>query len=275
MTEVPHSGATIEQPWVIVWMANQDDARRVPQMYTRGHEGRCPFETALELAHRWAPAMQVMPVVLRSHKPWWFQPVESLPVENLAEQPFNRGTAPGILLALLRIYQKDSDARVILLSARGAERGTDRLDDALLRTGTNADIVVFGTGDGSAAAIDAHSGSWPTALGAADSDRDVIVAKVGALLQLFVDTQPELTDQFLALTGPALFDESALDRLYPFLPETDFESDVLRRATAVGSVPADAALGQAIGPKRADKGGRDSRATRSLGPAVGAPARSV
>lgn len=233
MKERPSKSASRNRPWVIVWTARQDDQQHIPHLYERGAEGRCPFEHALELAHSWAGPERVAPVVLRPHRPWWSQPVGSLPAENLAEQPFNRGSAPGVLLAVLRTYRKDPDAKVILLSADSDLRASLHLEEALEQVEGRDDIVLLARGgtSGMVTAYRRTDGKWRVTLEAGSTvGGGVIVASARALLQLFVDTQPQLTDQFLTtLTGPALFDDQALDQLYPFLPSTDFLAEVLAR----------------------------------------------
>ena len=202
------------EPWVIIWTEKQDEHCAVPLSFARGSEGRCPFEVTLALARALAPAERVSPVVLRPEKPWWRQPLDDVPSENWAEQPFDRGTAPGILLAILRIFRKDPLARIVLLAdQQGAER-LPEVDEALLQTADDSVLFVA-----------------PARMGRPAGQRGaVVIGSAQSLLQLFVETQPEVTEQFLtSLEGPLLFDGDALDRLYPFLPEIDFRAEVLAR----------------------------------------------
>ncbi len=242
MPEVSKQGKSKPGTWVIVWTAQENQVQRVPTPFNRGDEAQCPFEKALDLALTWAPKERVAPVVLRAEKPWWARPVDAVPAENLAEQPFDRGSAPGILLAVLRIYRKDRDARVVLLSAGSDLVASSHVNDSLSQVGGRDDVVILAQAQPAhgvaaprrqpVAAYRRVKGEWRLALRAGEArGGGIIVASAGALLQLFIDTQPELTDQFLTtLTGPSLFDEVALDRLYPFLPETDFHAGVLNRA---------------------------------------------
>ncbi len=242
MKNAPKKEVCSQKPWVIVWSEYGHSRDRIPRSFARSEEGCSPFEQAIRHAERWAARARITPVVLRPQKPWWSQPVESLPQENLAEQPFDRGSAPGILLAILRIYRKDPAARVILLSANCDAVAVEGVEHALAVLGRRRDVVVLapsetvagqdGVGQGSLLASRRVDGTWRVALDPTDArGGGIIVASAQALLQLFVDTQPELTDQFLTtLTGPSLFDDVALDRLYPFLPELDFCQEVLARA---------------------------------------------
>ena len=252
MSESSEQGLSNPKPWVIVWTAQADRYEAVPSLFDRGAEGQCPFERALGLAQTWATPDLIVPVVLRPQKPWWARQVGTMPVENLAEQPFNRGSAPGILLAALRVYRKERGARVILLSADSDLVSTSDVEESLEQVGDRDDVVVLAQAQLSHGATVASrppvtayrrvNGDWRMALRAGQArGGGIIVASAAALLQLFVDTQPELTDQFLTtLTGPSLFDEDALDRLYPFLPETDFQAGVLAAAlkTRASSPPA-------------------------------------
>jgi mannose-1-phosphate guanylyltransferase len=54
-------------------------------------------------------------VVASQHARWWRDSLSSLPLANLFVQPENRGTALGILLALLHILERDDLARVLVL----------------------------------------------------------------------------------------------------------------------------------------------------------------
>lgn len=236
------------RPWVVVWAPQSNNYARVPSTFDRSKGGHCLFDQAIEVAKVWGAADQIVPVVLRPHRPWWDQTVSGLPQENVAEQPFDRGSAAGILLAILRIYRRDPLARIILLSAHGAAVQVNSPLPAPESTNSRDDLVVVARsapgrrpikGRREVSAFHRVHGEWQKSRMPHDG---LVVASAANLVQLFIDNQPELTGQFLSkLQGAALFDNMELDQLYPYLPETDFQAEVLgrsiRRAEAVERTP--------------------------------------
>ncbi|MEL7370722.1 MAG: hypothetical protein AAFN74_17515, partial [Myxococcota bacterium] len=209
--------------WVIVWNKKSDEQTRVPPLFAADANGDSPFRCAIRAALAWAPATQVSPVVFRSDRPWWSKATASVPVPHLAEQPFDRGTAPGILLGLLRIARSNPDACIVLLCSERRPPSLSTVARALCCLDARTPLVSCTSG-GRVVCIRSDD-DWPNGI---VRSGDVLVAPVHGLIQLFTATQPELTEGFIeTLDGASLFDESALDRLYPFLPEVDFESEVL------------------------------------------------
>jgi len=69
-----------------------------------------------------------------------------MPRRNLIVQPENRGTAIGLLLPLLHVYQRDPQARIVILSAYAGEEDIFRamktgVRGYLLKDSSAADIV--------------------------------------------------------------------------------------------------------------------------------------
>jgi mannose-1-phosphate guanylyltransferase len=56
-------------------------------------------------------------VVAEQHRRWWSSALKALPAQNIFVQPENRGTANGILLALLQIEKRAANSVVVLLPA--------------------------------------------------------------------------------------------------------------------------------------------------------------
>lgn len=200
---------------------------------------------------------RVVMVVLEQERPWWSALLSELPPGNIAEQPFDRGSAAGILLALMRIFQQDPNARIVLFcsdhvdfgilpavrEALGADAspgnqiqvfarsaGGDRItrNPILLRTrseiGPDLDSVA------SLVLDPAQAQSTHDEQGALVAT-PVLLASAGALLALFQATHPRLVKSFLAaLKGRSLWEPAALDELYPFLHSFDFYRDVLAAA---------------------------------------------
>ena len=235
-------GSSKSEPWVIVWFDSLEDDQRVPAPFQRASGRASPFEARLDVAKTWARPDRILPVVLRPHKPWWSRLVGALIPENLAEQPFDRGTAPGVLLAILRIYQRDPKARVILLSDGCEGVSARRVAEALERVEAADEVVMVARPESgrrrtairrASMAFRRSQGDWRIMIDAGQARAGgVIVTTAQALRQMFLETQRELAEQFSsALAGENLFNGLALDQLYPFLPELDFQAEVLARAS--------------------------------------------
>jgi mannose-1-phosphate guanylyltransferase len=55
--------------------------------------------------------------VAEQHRRWWSEALKTLPAQNTFVQPKNRGTAHGIMLALLQIKRRAPNSVVIFLPA--------------------------------------------------------------------------------------------------------------------------------------------------------------
>jgi mannose-1-phosphate guanylyltransferase len=89
----------------------------VPKQFCSLAYGPSLLTQSLIRAGSVAPIIQTCAVVASRHQWWWDQPLRSLPKENVFVQPENRGTAQGVLLALLRLEVRDPGANVLMLPA--------------------------------------------------------------------------------------------------------------------------------------------------------------
>src|SRR5450631_898234 len=89
----------------------------VPKQFCSLAYGPSLLTQSLIRAGSVAPIIQTCAVVVTRHKWWWDQPLRSLPKENVFVQPENKGTAYGVLLALLRLEARDPRANVVMLPA--------------------------------------------------------------------------------------------------------------------------------------------------------------
>jgi mannose-1-phosphate guanylyltransferase len=89
----------------------------VPKQFCSLGYGPSLLTQSLIRAGSVAPIIQTCAVVAERHHWWWDQPLRSLPKENVFVQPENRGTAHGVLLALLRLEARDPRANVLMLPA--------------------------------------------------------------------------------------------------------------------------------------------------------------
>lgn len=87
----------------------------VPKQYCSLINGGPPLlVAALERAERVIPRERIVIVVAEEHVQYWAPLLSEWPTLNVLVQPRNQGTAPGILLPLLSILDRDPRARVAL-----------------------------------------------------------------------------------------------------------------------------------------------------------------
>ena len=89
--------------------------RCIPKQYCAVGPGRSLLQRALQRARRLVPVERIVVVVDASHRRWWRRDLKDLPPENIVVQPCDRGTAPGLLLPLLRVTSRDANATVVVL----------------------------------------------------------------------------------------------------------------------------------------------------------------
>lgn len=88
-----------------------------PKQFCSLRGGPSLLNEALRRAESLAPRRRICAVVAAQHERWWREPLSVLPLSNVLVQPENRGTALGILFALLHILEHDDLARVLILPA--------------------------------------------------------------------------------------------------------------------------------------------------------------
>ena len=119
----PASGGT----WAIVLAGGEGSRLRaltttasgiaVPKQFCSLRGGPSLLEEALQRAVAIAPIERISTVVAAHHAEWWCRSLSGLEPANVFVQPQNRGTALGILLAVLNIVERDPHARVVILPA--------------------------------------------------------------------------------------------------------------------------------------------------------------
>jgi mannose-1-phosphate guanylyltransferase len=85
-----------------------------PKQFCRLFGDRTLLEDARQRAERSLPAEQILFSVTRAHEKYYLRDLADRPSQRIV-QPSNKGTAPAILYALMRIAQADSDAIVSIL----------------------------------------------------------------------------------------------------------------------------------------------------------------
>lgn len=194
-------------PWLVI--AAKSDARdtaSLPKPFRpRSREGTCDLETA----HLWALSRsspeQIVPIVREQDRPWWRKIIAGVPATNVVEEPLDRGSAPGVLVASLRLSRWDPRGRIALVS-------TDRRRP------------------------------WPTVFERVEAlldepdptgikvDGKIAVGPIQAFLELFSRCQPRLFLTFCKRPN-AVWD---LASTYPFIDHTDVWTEVLAAPTPTG-----------------------------------------
>jgi hypothetical protein len=199
--------------WVIVAGLAEDRSKLYCDEH--GRPGSASLERAMVRARSIAAWTDIVLVVLDEHRPWWTPIASALPEENVVVEPFDRGTAAGILVALLRIFRRDPAARVTIVAAD--------------RSSTIEDVVTLHARATAIADMrDACVGIAPAGRIAELStldDVEMVVGFVDQLLGLFRAKEPKLLHTYMTeLRGPAAFSDDALFSVYPFLPDVPFSN---------------------------------------------------
>jgi mannose-1-phosphate guanylyltransferase len=89
----------------------------IPKQYCSLDQSPCLLQAALIRARSVALPSHICAVVAAQHRQWWTSALAELNESNIFVQPQNRGTAFGILLALLTLEMRNAGATLILLPA--------------------------------------------------------------------------------------------------------------------------------------------------------------
>jgi mannose-1-phosphate guanylyltransferase len=118
---------TLQRTWAVVLAAG--DGTRLARLTTDEHGNSVPkqfcsldggmslLHEALHRARHVAPRDRVCTIVADHHRRYWQSTLWATPRANIIVQPRNCGTANGILLATLRILERDPLARIVFLPA--------------------------------------------------------------------------------------------------------------------------------------------------------------
>jgi mannose-1-phosphate guanylyltransferase len=118
---------TLQRTWAIVLAAG--DGTRLASLTTDEHGNAVPKQfcsldggssllaDAMQRARQVVPRERVCVIVAEQHRRYWQSALWTTPASNIIVQPRNCGTANGILLATLRILERDPLARIVFLPA--------------------------------------------------------------------------------------------------------------------------------------------------------------
>jgi mannose-1-phosphate guanylyltransferase len=82
----------------------------IPKQFCSLQRDTCLLEDALKRAQAVAISQHICGLVAEQHRRWWSSALKTLPAQNIFVQPNNRGTAHGILPALLQIERRASNS---------------------------------------------------------------------------------------------------------------------------------------------------------------------
>jgi mannose-1-phosphate guanylyltransferase len=103
----------------------------IPKQYCSLAGSSCLLQDALTRAAVVTMQSRVCTVVAAQHRRWWTPVVTGLNETNVFVQPQNRGTAFGVLLALLTVEMRNPGATLILLPADHYFRDEDSISRVL------------------------------------------------------------------------------------------------------------------------------------------------
>lgn len=243
----------------------------IPKQFCSLERGPSLLQEAIARAAGVAPPERICAVVSERHERWWSGQLAGVPRDNIIVQPDNRGTAIGVLLPLLRILERDPQARVVLLPSDHHVRDEWRLAQSLRSATvpiavTPPPIVLLGVEPcrpdtqlgyivphPEAGSIDHAVARFVEKPGVSDAEALVdqgalwntfiIAADAPALLALFERRYPDIVMAMRSGVRAALAGKPAsagLAGLYQLLPELDFSRAVLQGQEArlrVLSVP--------------------------------------
>jgi mannose-1-phosphate guanylyltransferase len=118
---------TLQRTWAIVLAAG--DGTRLASLTTDEHGNSVPkqfcsldggsslLHDAMQRARNVAPRERLCVIVAEHHRRYWQRALWTTPSSNIIVQPRNCGTANGILLATLKILERDPLARIVFLPA--------------------------------------------------------------------------------------------------------------------------------------------------------------
>ena len=246
------------------------DGTVVPKQFCAFGAGRTLMAATLARARKLAPMSRIVPVVAEAHRRWWELEVAELPPENVVVQPRNRGTAPGLLLPLLRVLGSDSSATVVVLPSDHEVEREDVLlaaiGDAERLAGEDASgVFLLGmTPDGPEteygwivpSSARTRSGTHRVRTFVEKPDREralaamrdgaswssfIMVGRVGAFLDLYFASAPALLRSFLSAARRCPILQAGdppvvLRELYDAMLPLDFSRDILQRESVRGAL---------------------------------------
>ena len=231
----------------------------VPKQFCSLHGGPSLLHDAVRRAESIAPPERICTIVAKQHRRWWEDILNLLPERNVIVQPDNRGTGVGILLPVLRIMVRDSDARVVLLPSdhhvrdeavlaralRTAITAIETRPDRIVVLGMPPEepdpelgYIVPGASDGNGVAtvdrfVEKPAAPLAQSLVAQGAlwNAFIIAAHARTLLHLFTMRVPAVVSAMQTAVQSA--DPLAVGRLYEQLDTIDFSRHIMQGAESM------------------------------------------
>jgi mannose-1-phosphate guanylyltransferase len=259
--------------WALVLAAGEGSRLRaltthrgvaVPKQFCSLVGGPSLLEEAILRAEAIVPRQRVCTIVAEQHRAWWEASLRFMSRRNVIVQPENRGTAVGLLLPSLHIYQRDPQARVVILPsdhyvsdeavlARALRQAANRLthdEENLWLLGISPDeadpelgYIVPGSRDlAGALRVSQFVEKPPMTLARLMIERGglwnafILAGAVKTILRLFEQRYPQLLNEMrvaVQLDASSPDEAVAATDLYPRLPELDFSRHVLEGSEAL------------------------------------------
>jgi mannose-1-phosphate guanylyltransferase len=231
----------------------------VPKQFWRFNGGVSLLDITMQRMSGVAPLSRTVVIVDASHQQY-LATSQTVADSLVLHQPMDRGTATGVLMALMAVIERDRDGIVVLTPS---DHGV--LDEAQFRQGVlhatqralrGDDVILFGVEP--TRAVDDYGWIVPAQRGSRLRPVDtfvekpspavaehllsrggiwntmVVVSRASALRALFRARMPDLVDVFdAALALPPAARAGFLAEVYPHLPSRDFSRDVLEGAPSL------------------------------------------
>lgn len=232
----------------------------IPKQYCSLRGGASLLEESLARAGAVTSRHNISAVVAEQHRHWWLTQLGGMPAHNIVIQPRNRGTANGILLSLLSLFDQNRGARIVLLPAdhhvreestlacamRAALDQLQPCSEEILLLGVEPEeadpelgYMVPGSPDGRARLRVVRFVEKPTILEARELigagalwNSFIVASTVHGLLSLFARGNPDIVHAMrraLRWDRLAPGSASAVGALYDELATVDFSRDVLAK----------------------------------------------
>jgi mannose-1-phosphate guanylyltransferase len=143
-TKIKAPGAMMRQlieTWAVVLAGGEGTRLRkmttnrqgivIPKQYCSLDRSSCLLQDAITRSGSVAMPSHICTVVAAQHRQWWTSAVTNLNPANVFVQPQNKGTAVGVLLALLTLEMRNPQATVVLLPADHYFREEDSITRGL------------------------------------------------------------------------------------------------------------------------------------------------
>jgi mannose-1-phosphate guanylyltransferase len=229
----------------------------IPKQYCSLERSSCLLQDAVARAGSVALPSHICTVVAAQHRRWWVSALAALNESNVFVQPQNRGTALGVLLAVLTLEMRNPAATIALLPADHYFRDEEAITRVLrvagnLASANSASTYLIGT---EPASEDSELGYILPAERVVDRpafitdfkekpnaeyvrelialgalwNLFIVVGSVSALLELFMEEHADVVGGMReALTQRADGQRDAVEKFYEGIEPIDFSGDILQ-----------------------------------------------